>query len=49
LAGILIGMRPCGMIILFSELFTAESKTQVYANLHEFLRKNSKAAKNLGM
>ena len=27
-------MRPCGIIVLLSELFSTESKSQVYASLH---------------
>ena len=33
-------MRPCGVIVLLAELFRAESNSQVYANVHEFLRKH---------
>ena len=46
--GILAGIQPCGIIVLFAELFNAESKSQVYAHLHEFLRKNAKFSNNLG-
>ena len=46
--GILAGIRPCGIIVLLAELFTAESKSQVYANLHQLLRKNPCISKNLG-
>ena len=28
--GILSGMRPCGVIVILTELFIAESKSQVY-------------------
>lgn len=34
-------MWPCGVITLIRELFNAESKSQVYAHLHQFLQKNS--------
>ena len=34
--------------MLLAELFTAESKSQVYAHLHEFLRVNPSVAENLG-
>jgi len=46
--GILAGMRPCGVIVLFAELYSSESKSQVYAHLHDFLRVNTTAAENLG-
>ena len=32
----------------FAELFKAESKSQVYANLHEFLRKHPHVLENMG-
>lgn len=35
---ILAGIRPCGIIVLIAELFTAESKSQVYSHLHEFFK-----------
>ena len=38
LAGILAGMWPCGILVLLSELFTSESKSQVFASLHELLK-----------
>ena len=41
-------MRPCGVIVLFSELFYTESKSQVYATLHEYFRRNPVASSNLG-
>ena len=46
--GILAGLRPSGVIVLLSELFTSESKPQVYAHLHEFLRNNVLVATKLG-
>lgn len=46
--GILAGVRPCGIIVLLAELFRAESKSQVYANLHEFLRKHPHVSENIG-
>ena len=46
--GILAGMRPCGIIVLLSELFSTESKSQVYATLHEYFRRNSVASNNIG-
>ena len=47
--GILAGVRPCGIIVLLAELFRAESKSQVYAILHEYLRKHPCVLKNIGM
>ena len=41
-------MRPCGVIVLLSELFCTESKSQVYATLHEYFRRNPVASNNLG-
>ena len=41
-------MRPCGIIVLLSELFSTESKSQVYAILHEYFRKNPVASNDLG-
>ena len=41
-------MRPCGIIVLLSELFSTESKSQVYATLHEYFRRNPVASNNLG-
>lgn len=46
--GILAGLRPCGVIVLLSELFTSESKPQVYAYLHEFLTNNPSVSNKLG-
>ena len=40
LVGILCVMSPCGVIIRCAELFCAESKTQVYAVLHDLLFRN---------
>ena len=39
--GFLAGIWPCGMITMLSELYIAESKTQVYAALHDYLSRNS--------
>ena len=39
--GILAGMWPCGVITLIRELFIAESKSQVYGHLHQFLQNTS--------
>ena len=46
--GILAGMKPCGIILMLAELFTSESISQVYANLHEYLRKHSGVTRNIG-
>lgn len=35
--GVLAAIWPCGIIVVLAELFRAESKSQVYAILHEFL------------
>ena len=42
-------MRPCGVIVLLSELFTAESKTQVYGCLHNYYTCHPRAAADIGM
>ena len=49
ITGILAGVRPCGVIVLLAELFRAESKSQVYANLHEFMRRHPRVLENIGM
>ena len=46
-SGILAGMWPCGIVVLLTELFRAESKTQVYAALHELLHSYSSIATTL--
>lgn len=46
--GILAGLRPCGIIVLLCELYTAESKTQVYGCLHDYYTRHPTAAKNIG-
>lgn len=45
--GILAGMWPCGTITLLRELFLAESKSQVYGHLHQFLQSVPSTASNL--
>ena len=45
--GILAGMWPCGIVTFIHELFIAESKSQVYDHLHNFLLKNEGAASSL--
>ena len=49
LTGILSGVCPCGEIVLLAELFRTESKSQVYANLHEFMRRHPRFLENIGM
>ncbi|XP_065899117.1 uncharacterized protein [Dysidea avara] len=44
---ILAGVRPCGIIVLVSELFSCESISQVYAILHEYFRSNDSVAHSL--
>ena len=45
--GVLAGMWPCGIVVMLTELFTAESKSQVYAVLHELLSNHTTIASNL--
>ena len=45
--GILAGMWPCGIITLVRELFIAESKSQVYGHLHQFLQQQPNTAHRL--
>ena len=40
-------MWPCAILVLFHELFIAESKSQVYAAIHELLRSHSSIANSL--
>lgn len=47
--GILAGMRPCGIILMLHELFTAESKTQVYGCLHNYYSLHPSTAKTIGL
>lgn len=46
--GILAGMRPCGIIVLLTELFTAESKVQVYGCLHNYYALHPSCARDIG-
>lgn len=46
--GILAGLRPCGVIVFLNELFTSESKTQVYGCLHNYYHKYPITANNIG-
>ena len=45
--GILAGMWPCGIIAFVRELFNAESISQVYGHVHQFLQANSEASTQL--
>jgi len=45
--GVLAMMWPCGVISSLSELYNAESKNQVYGQLHDFLRNLPDVASNL--
>ena len=42
-------MWPCGIVVLMQELFTAESKSQVYAALHELLSNYPSISQSLSM
>lgn len=42
-------MRPCGIIVFLSELFTAESKTQVYGCLHNYYSHHPSTANEIGI
>ena len=44
-----MGMWPCGIIVLVTELFRSESVSQVYAALHELLRTNPSVSSDLGL
>jgi len=39
--GILVVERPCGTVINVKELFGSESKSQVYAHLHNLFQKST--------
>ena len=41
--GILAVATPCGIVVDVKELFNSESKTQVYAHLHQILKNPSMA------
>jgi hypothetical protein len=47
--GILAAAWPCGIIVYIGELHKAESKGQVYGQLHQFLNDNPAVASDLGM
>lgn len=40
IAGILAIAKPCSVIVDVKELYGSESKSQVYAHLHELLSKD---------
>ena len=40
-------MWPCGIVVMFAELFTAESKSQVYAALHQLLSNHKTVSSRL--
>ena len=48
-AGILAGIKTCGVIVLLSELFTSESKTQVYGSLHQYFQQHPRLSETIGM
>jgi len=43
--GTIVGMWPCGTVVMFG----AESKAQVYGNVHTFLQRNEESTRDLGM
>ena len=45
--GVLAGLWPCGIVVMLSELFSAESKSQVFAALYELLSNNRDALNDL--
>lgn len=45
--GILAGIWPCGVVTLLSELFIAESKSQVYGALYSFFTEAPNAASEI--
>ena len=46
-SGIMAGIRPCGVVVLLSELFISESLPQVYGSLHQFYVSNPAAASKI--
>ena len=44
LTGILAIAKPCSVVIDIKELFGSDSKSQVYAHLHELLSKDEMTA-----
>lgn len=47
IVGILAAMWPCGIITHIAELFKSESKSQVYGQIHEFIKQEPAAAFDL--
>ena len=47
--GIVVGTWPRGTVVMVCELFGAESKAQVYGNIHTFLQENSNVMTQLGI
>ena len=47
-SGVLAGIWPCGTIAFITELFGAESISQVYATLYTFLYQNTESLGDLG-
>ena len=46
--GIVVGAWPCGTVVMIGELFGAESKPQVYGNIHTLLQENEANTSALG-
>lgn len=44
LTGILAIAKPCSVVVDIKELYGSESKSQVYAHLHELLSKDEMSA-----
>ena len=44
-----MGTWPCGTVVVVGQLFGAESKAQVYGNIHTFLQDNSDVTTQLGI
>ena len=44
-----MGTWPRGTVVMVCELFGAESKAQVYGNIHTFLQENSNVMTQLGI
>ena len=47
-AGVLVGAWPCGIIIMISELFQAESNSQVHGSLHQYFSDDPLVLDKLG-
>lgn len=48
-AGILAGIWPCGTVTMVDELFSSESKAQVYGCLHGFVHTNMTTTESIGI